>query len=66
MPRDGDCQHDDESVTDNDDEYQRRGRKRRRSSKVSYTSNSTSGRLCRSGSEVSASEDASLLANLQT
>jgi hypothetical protein len=66
MSRDGDGRYDHESATENDDEYPRRGRKRRRSSKVSYTSSSTSGHLCRSGSEVSASEDASLLASLQT
>ena len=58
--------YDDELATDDDDECQRRGRKRRRSLEMSYTSNSTSGRLDLSGSEVSASEDASLLVNLQT
>jgi hypothetical protein len=68
VTRDGDgIGNDDEPATeDHDDEYQRRGRKRRRSSIVSFTSNSSSGQLCLSDSEISASEDASLLASLQT
>ena len=64
VPRDGDGIDDDEPATEDDDEQ--RGRKRRRPSIVSITSTSSSRHLCRSGSEISISENASLLVSLQT
>jgi hypothetical protein len=63
VPRDGEGIDDDEPATEDDDDKQR-GRKRRRSSIVSFTTNSSE-HVCRSGSEVSTSEDASLLAGLR-
>lgn len=62
---DRDGTYDDEPATeDDDDEYQQRGRKRLRSSRESFTYISTSGQLCRSSSEISASKNASLLADM--
>ena len=61
----------DELATESYDEWPLRGRKRRRSSIWTYPertfpSNSTAGRLQISSSEVSASQDALVLAHLQT
>jgi hypothetical protein len=67
VPTGGDSLCDDEPATeDDDDKDQQRGRKRKRSSIVSFTSTSSSGHLFRSESEISTSEDASLLVSLQT